>query len=780
MTEDESVSEYNERVLEIANDSLLLGEKIHESKIVCKVLRSLPRKFVMKVTAIEEAQDITTLKLDELFGSLLTFEMALSNKESKKGKGIAFKLLYDQETTANQSGNEANQDESIALLTKQFSKMAKKFKSLNTAGKTEKTGRHDGENSTRKVNDFSYRRNSDHGRKKEDGRTVQVNMASDLILKLEVSRLRQKKGHTRSFCYKLLRDRRHQQKSKLINQQNNCRLTKRNNNVRGTAMIWRVKTSENCNVAFTTVQTHVDAWYFDSGCSRHMTGNQSFFTELEECASGHVTFGDGAKGKIIAKGNIDKSNLPCLNEVRYVDELEANLMSISQLCDQGYNVNINNTGCVVTDKNNQVFMNGRREADNSYHWSSNSSNICHLTKINQTWLWYRKLGHISLRSLDKVIRNEAVVGIPSLDINGKNFCGDYQVGKQTKTSYRRLKKYVLVVVDDYSRFTWVRFLKGKSDTVKLCINICLNLQREKGQKIIKIRSDHGKEFDNEDLNNFCQTEGIHHEFVAPITPQQNGVVKRKNRMVTTQSSMTATLYELWKGKKPNVKYFHIFGSTCYILADREYHRKWDVKSDQWIFLGYSQNSRAYRVFNIKSETVMEKINVVVNDFESNVNQFNIEDDETHVTPDVTYTPLDEMPKGDLQPDSAKTNSNITDEVINNETVLIPSAHVKKNHPSSSIIGDPSTGITTRRKEKVDYAKMIADLCYVSAIEPTSVENALKDEYWINVMQEELLQFKHNSVWTLVPKPDGANIIGTKWIFKNKTDEYGSVIRNKAR
>ncbi|KAL4011543.1 hypothetical protein IC575_028603 [Cucumis melo] len=76
--------------------------------------------------------------------------------------------------------------------------------------------------------------------------------------------------------------------------------------------------------------------------------------------------------------------------------------------------------------------------------------------------------------------------------------------------------------------------------------------------------------------------------------------------------------------------------------------------------------------------------------------------------------------------------------------------------------------------------MIADLCYVSAIKPTSVENALKDEYWINVMQEELLQFKRNDVWTLVPKPDGANIIGTKWIFRNKTDESGCVIRNRAR
>ncbi|TYK04708.1 gag-pol polyprotein [Cucumis melo var. makuwa] len=87
MSEDESVAEYNERVLAIANESFKLGEKIHESKIVRKVLRSLSGKFDMKVTAIEEAHDITKLKLDELFGSLLTFEMIISNRENKNGKG---------------------------------------------------------------------------------------------------------------------------------------------------------------------------------------------------------------------------------------------------------------------------------------------------------------------------------------------------------------------------------------------------------------------------------------------------------------------------------------------------------------------------------------------------------------------------------------------------------------------------------------------------------------------------------------------------------------------
>ncbi|TYK06171.1 putative mitochondrial protein [Cucumis melo var. makuwa] len=153
---------------------------------------------------------------------------------------------------------------------------------------------------------------------------------------------------------------------------------------------------------------------------------------------------------------------------------------------------------------------------------------------------------------------------------------------------------------------------------------------------------------------------------------------------------------------------------------------------------------------------METINVVVNDFESNVKQFSVEDDETSIIPDVTSTLLKEILKDDSdQLDGTNINSEkITDKVMADNPVLVPTAHVKKNHPPSSIIGDPSAGITTRKKEKVDYSKMIVDLCYASAIEPTSVEVALKDEYWINAMQGELLQFKRNNVWTLVPKPDG--------------------------
>ena len=187
------------------------------------------------------------------------------------------------------------------------------------------------------------------------------------------------------------------------------------------------------------------------------------------------------------------------------------------------------------------------------------------------------------------------------------------------------KRYVFVCVDDFFRFTWIDFLKEKSETFDIFKKLCKRLKNEKGgniEKIIRIRSDHGKEFENGIFFDYCNKHGIAHEFSAPKTPQQNGVVERKNRTlqemarvminskklstrlweeaintacytinrVYLRSSTHKTAYELWKGKKPNLSYFHVFGCTCYILNDKEHLGKFQAKIDKGIFLGYSLNS----------------------------------------------------------------------------------------------------------------------------------------------------------------------------------------------
>ena len=187
--------------------------------------------------------------------------------------------------------------------------------------------------------------------------------------------------------------------------------------------------------------------------------------------------------------------------------------------------------------------------------------------------------------------------------------------------------------------------------------LCKRLQNKKGVLIVKIRSDHGKEFENARFESFCEKNGIKKEFSAPKTPQQNGVVEMMNRVIQEmarimllnkqicqkfwgeavntschignriffQAGTKKTTYEIWNGKKPRVKYFRVFGSKCYILNDRENLGKFDAKSDETIFLGYSTINRAYRVFNKRTKMVMESINVKIDDAITKVKMVNDEE-----------------------------------------------------------------------------------------------------------------------------------------------------------
>jgi len=406
-----------------------------------------------------------------------------------------------------------------------------------------------------------------------------------------------------------------------------------------------------------------------------MTGVDKYLEDVRPYAINYLTFGDGAKGKIVGIGNLVKHGLPRLDDVFLGKGLTANLISISRLCDLGLQVNFTKPEFQISDEKGEVLMRGTRSKDNRYLWVSQEETYIStrlFSKEEEIKLWHQRLGHLHLKGMKKALTSEAIRGLPDLKIIEDSICGECKIGKQTRMSHSRLehqvtskvlellhmnlvrpmqvesiggKRYVLVVVDDFSRFTWENFIREKSDTFDVFKDLCTQLQREKDCGIVRIRSDHGTEFENARFDEYCSGEGIKHEFSSPITPQQNGVVERKNRTlqesvrvmlhvkhlpyrfwvesmntschihnrVTLRTRTSTTLYELWKGRKPTVKYFHVFGSKCYILSDRDYKRKMDPKSDEGIFLGYSTNNRAYKVFNSKTETVMESINVVIDD-----------------------------------------------------------------------------------------------------------------------------------------------------------------------
>jgi transposase InsO family protein len=172
------------------------------------------------------------------------------------------------------------------------------------------------------------------------------------------------------------------------------------------------------------------------------------------------------------------------------------------------------------------------------------------------------------------------------------------------TTYKSLggNLYCLVIVDDYSRYTWTFFLHDKSEVATCFKKFAKRAQNEFEVKIKKIRSDNGKEFDNINIEAYCDEIGIKHEVSSTYTPQQNGVVKRKNRTLITlartmldeyntleklwakaintacyasnrlfiQKFLGKTPYELLNGKKPDVSFFWMFGCKCYIYKKRQH------------------------------------------------------------------------------------------------------------------------------------------------------------------------------------------------------------------
>ncbi|GKD84806.1 retrovirus-related pol polyprotein from transposon TNT 1-94 [Tanacetum coccineum] len=203
------------------------------------------------------------------------------------------------------------------------------------------------------------------------------------------------------------------------------------------------------------------------------------------------------------------------------------------------------------------------------------------------------------------------------------------------------KKYVLVIVDDYSRYTWTHFLRSKDETPEVLIDFLKLVQRGLHAQVRTVQTDKGTEFLNKTLHAYFAKEGIRHETSTARTPEQNGIVKRRNRtlveaartmlsaakvplffwaeaIATTCFTQNRSLviprhektpYHIINGRKPSVKFFHIFGSLCYIVRDGENLDKIKEKGDACIFVGYSTQSRAYRVFNKRTRIIVETIHV---------------------------------------------------------------------------------------------------------------------------------------------------------------------------
>ena len=160
-------------------------------------------------------------------------------------------------------------------------------------------------------------------------------------------------------------------------------------------------------------------WYLDNGCSRHMTGNKALFKTLFEGKIGTITFRDGSKSVIRGIGTVDILGLPVFEDVWYVDGLKANLLSISQICDNGLNVLFTKYECEILDGRGDCMCIGVRTTENCYGMTPSISNKCFSVKINQVDLWHQRLGHASHKQLEKISKCDTVIGLPKFEKIGR-------------------------------------------------------------------------------------------------------------------------------------------------------------------------------------------------------------------------------------------------------------------------------------------------------------------------------------------------------------------------
>ncbi|GKB69634.1 retrovirus-related pol polyprotein from transposon TNT 1-94 [Tanacetum coccineum] len=151
------------------------------------------------------------------------------------------------------------------------------------------------------------------------------------------------------------------------------------------------------------------------------------------------------------------------------------------------------------------------------------------------------------------------------------------------------KKYILVIVDDYSRFTWVKFLRSKDETPEFVINFLKQIQVGLNKTVRYIRTDNGTEFVNQVMSKYYEGVGIFHQKPVPRTPQQNGI--------------------LVHDKKPDLTFLRVFGALCYPTNDSEDLGKLQAKADIGIFVGYAPSRKGFRIYNKRTRRIIETIHV---------------------------------------------------------------------------------------------------------------------------------------------------------------------------
>nr|GEV01852.1 hypothetical protein [Tanacetum cinerariifolium] len=473
----------------------------------------------------------------------------------------------------------------------------------------------------------------------------------------------------------------------------------------------------------------------------------------------------------------------------YVKGLNHNLFSVGQFCDANLEVAFRKSTCYIRDlKGNDLLIDHLRSS-------------CELGKAK------RKSFHTKITSSSK----------RRLQLLHMVLCGPMRVASING------KRYVLVIVDDYSRYTWTHFLRSKDETPKVLIDFLRLVQRGLHAQVRIIQNDKGMQFIKQTLHVYFATE----EAIATSCFTQNLslVIPRHEK----------TPYHIINDRKPSVKFFHIFGSICYIVRDSENLNKMKEKGDACIFVGYSTQSRAYKVFNKRTRVIVETIHVNFDKLPQMVSD-HVSSDPTPKCPTMALKHNSLSPSIQCQeyvPHAAKivTTSNeldlvfspMFDELINGSSQVVSKSSVittadapnhRQQQQTTPLINQQTPEQSCQVPTQAPSATSTENINQVE----TNLENAqVTDDEFINNFCTSIQDrgetssrhvdssnmhtfyqrypFEHR--WTkdhpleqIIGNPSQSvktrhrplctNVINMKWLWKNKRDEKNTVMRNKSR
>lgn len=633
MKESESIDEFTAKVTGAVSSIRTLGEKIEEAYVVKKLLRAVSSKFIQLTSTLEQFGDLETMSVEEVIGRLKAHEERLKGREDQDDRKL---LLTHQEWSERRKKG----GESMTKLGRGGSGSSR--------GRGRGRGRHGGRGG-RGRGDYSHQKGSSSGgSNNQDKSKAQCYNCQDF-------------GHYAAECKNPRKERNHESNLILEDDEPALLLTSLEEKSETGEVFLNEESLKPELRSKGGCLNQSKMWYLDCGASNHMTGDREKFQTLDKNIRGMVKFGDESKVKIEGKGTIvfqcKNGKERSLKDVYYIPDLCSNIISLGQLSEGGDEIKIKEPFLWVHDKGGKLLMKVKKSPNRLYkiELKDVSSKCCMVELSDPTWLWHTRLGHVNFGSLKIMTEKGLIQGPPKTMIPSKP-CEGYLVGKQSRipfpasTSYKAERKlelvhgdlcgpispptpagnrYFMLLVDDYSRVMWVHLMKTKDEAFNIFRNFRSKVEIETGEKLKILRTDRGGEFLSNQFTKYCSETGLERHFTSPYSPQQNGVVERRNRTVlemvrsclktmrvpdvlwgeavshavyvlnrlSTKALKNATPYELWIGRKPQVSHLRVFGCIAHMKVMKGHLDKLEDRSKKVVYLGNEKGSKAHRLLD---------------------------------------------------------------------------------------------------------------------------------------------------------------------------------------